>query len=37
LPDAEEIVGGGIENSVAWMEARVEDQIANGYDAVLDV
>jgi hypothetical protein len=37
FPDAEEIVGGGIEDSVAWMEARIEDQIANGYDAVLDV
>ena len=37
FPDAEEIVGGGIEDSVAWMEARIEDQITNGYDAVLDV
>jgi hypothetical protein len=37
FPDAEEIGGGGIEDSVAWMEARIEDQIAKGYDAVLDV
>jgi hypothetical protein len=37
FPDAEEIVGGGIEDSVAWMEARIEDQIVHGYDAVLDV
>ncbi len=37
FPDAEEVAGGGIEDSVAWMEARIEDQIAHGYDAVLDV
>jgi len=37
FPDAEEIIGGGIEDSVAWMEARIEDQIVHGYDAVLDV
>jgi flavin reductase (DIM6/NTAB) family NADH-FMN oxidoreductase RutF len=30
FPDAEEIGGGGIEDSVAWMEARIEDQIAKG-------
>lgn len=37
FPDAEEISGGGIEDGVAWMEARIEHQVANGYDAVLDV
>jgi hypothetical protein len=37
FPDAEEISGGGIEDSVSWMEGRIEDQIAHGYDAVLDV
>jgi hypothetical protein len=35
--DAEEINGGGIDDSVAWMETHIEDQIAHGYDAVLDV
>ena len=37
FPDAEEVTGSGIEDGMAWTEARIEHQIAHGYDAVLDV
>jgi len=37
FPDAEAVSGGGIEDGMAWIEGRIEHQIANGYDAVLDV
>jgi hypothetical protein len=37
FPDAEEVTGGGIEDGKLWIEARIEDQIAHRYDAVLDV
>ena len=37
FPDAEEVTGSGIEDGMAWTEARIVHQIAHGYDAVLDV
>lgn len=37
FPDAEEVTGGGIEDGMAWIEERIEHQLAHGYDAVLDV
>jgi hypothetical protein len=37
FPDAEEVTGSGIEDGMAWTEARILHQIAHGYDAVLDV
>lgn len=35
--DAEHVPDGGIEDAKVWIEQRLEDLIANRYDAVLDV